>query len=237
MKIQNLTVEAALATLRSGADGLSTEEARHRLVGYGLNEIKQVRREPATLRFLKGFTHFFAIILWIAAALSFFAGWREPGQGMVTLGFAIVGVIVLNGVFSFWQEYRAEQAVAALKKLLPRQVKVLRAGKTSEESASNLVPGDVVLLAEGDHVPADCRLVEAFGVRVNNATITGESLPHSRNARPCAEAPVFDPGVVRQRQYSRTKRQRLRSRLCRSRAIFSKRHYEIDQSIKSAAFR
>ena len=187
MKIQNLVVEEALASLHSSDSGLTAEEGQRRLSEYGSNEVEQVRGEPMLLRFAKGFTHFFAIILWIAAALSLFAEWREPGQGMATLGFAIVGVIAINGVFSFWQEYRAEQALAALKKLLPKRVKVLRAGKAAEESVSNLVPGDVILLAEGDNVPADCRLIEAFGVRVNNATITGESLPHSRDAEPCAE--------------------------------------------------
>ena len=191
MKIQNLAVEEALASLHSSADGLPAEEAQRRFVEYGRNEVEQVRGESMLLRFLKGFTHFFAIILWIAAGLSFFAEWREPGQGMAILGFAIVGVIVINGVFSFWQEYRAEQALSALKKLLPQRVKVLRAGNAAEEGVSNLVPGDVVLLAEGDNVPADCRLIEAFGVRVNNATITGESLPHSRDAEPCAETDIM----------------------------------------------
>ncbi|MGZ5001902.1 MAG: cation-translocating P-type ATPase [Chthoniobacterales bacterium] len=187
MKIQNLAVEEALASLHSSSDGLTAEEAQRRLLEYGRNEVEQIRGESMLVRFSKGFTHFFAIILWIAAGLSFFAEWRDPGQGMATLGFAILGVIAINGVFSFWQEYRAEQAVAALKKLLPQRVKVLRAGKATEETASNLVPGDVVFLAEGDNVPADCRLIEAFGVRVNNATITGESLPHSRDANACAE--------------------------------------------------
>lgn len=187
MKIQYLAVEEALASMHSGSDGLTAEEAQRRLLEYGRNEVEQVRGEPMLVRFSKGFTHFFAIILWIAAGLSFFAEWRDPGQGMATLGFAILGVVAINGVFSFWQEYRAEQAVAALKKLLPQRVKVLRAGKATEETASNLVPGDVVFLAEGDNVPADCRLIEAFGVRVNNATISGESLPHSRDANACAE--------------------------------------------------
>jgi calcium-translocating P-type ATPase len=191
MKIQTLAVEEALASLHSSINGLTAEEGRRRLLEYGRNEVERVQGEPMALRFLKGFTHFFAIILWIAAGLAFFAHWRDPGQGMATLGFAIIGVIAINGVFSFWQEYRAEQAVAALKKLLPQRVKVLRARKAVEETVSELVPGDIVLLAEGDRVPADCRLIEAFSVRVNNATITGESLPHSRDAKPCAESDVL----------------------------------------------
>ena len=117
MKIQYLAVEEALASLHSSSsDGLTAEEAQRRLLEYGCNEVEQIRGESMLVRFSKGFTHFFAIILWIAAGLSFFAEWRDPGQGMATLGFAILGVIAINGVFSFWQEYRAEQAVAALKK-------------------------------------------------------------------------------------------------------------------------
>ena len=106
---------------------------------------------------------------------------------MATLGVAIVGVILINGVFSFWQTYRAERALAALKKLLPNTTKVVRCGAVRQVPAAELVPGDVILLEAGDILPADCRLVQAFSVRVNNATVTGESLPLSRDAEPCDE--------------------------------------------------
>jgi calcium-translocating P-type ATPase len=187
MKIQHLTATGAFASLKSGPDGLSDEEALRRLAEFGRNEVVEVAREPLALTFAKEFTHFFAIILWLAAVLAFFAEWRHPGQGMLTLGFAIIGVIVINGLFSFWQTYRAEQALTALKKLLPNATKVVRSGNVREVSASELVPGDVILMEAGDILPADCRLVEAFAVRVNNATVTGESLPASRNADPSSE--------------------------------------------------
>ena len=187
MKIHHLTVADALASLKSGLAGLSDAEAQRRLVEFGANEVEEVAHEALLLTFAKEFVHFFAIILWIAAALAFFAEWREPGQGMATLGFAIVGVILINGVFSFWQAYRAEQALAALKKLLPNATKVVRSGAVRQVPAAQLVPGDVILLEAGDILPADCRLVEAFSVRVNNATVTGESLPASRDAEPCDE--------------------------------------------------
>ena len=107
------------------------------------------------LRFAQEFTHFFAMILWIGAGLSFVAEYFAPGQGMARLGVAIVGVILINGVFSFWQEYKAERAVAALRQLLPQKVHALRAGEIAGLLASQLVPGDIVLLEEGDFVPAD----------------------------------------------------------------------------------
>ena len=154
-------------------------------------------REHLLLRFAREFTHFFALILWLGAALAFFAESFDPGQGMARLGVAIVGVILINGVFSFWQEYRAERAVAALRELLPQQVMVSRDGEIVEMLASELVPGDIVLLEEGDFVPADCRLIEAFGLRVNTATVTGESLPRACNADPHPEvSPLFAENIV-----------------------------------------
>jgi len=181
MKIHQLHLKEALQSLHSSITGLSDHEVQKRLGEFGPNLVERIREEHLALTLLKEFTHFFAIILWLAAGLAFFAEWSEPGQGMLTLGFAIVGVIVINGLFSFWQEYRAERAIAALQKLLPQLVKVLREGKTARIQASQLVPGDIIFLSEGDKIPADCRLAEAFGVRVNNATITGESLPKARD--------------------------------------------------------
>ena len=104
---------------------------------------------------------------------------------MATLAFAIVGVIVVNGAFSFWQEYRAENTMAALQRLLPHQVRAQRDGAVVVMAATDLVPGDVILLSAGDNVPADCRLVEAFGLRVNNATVTGEARAVVREGADC----------------------------------------------------
>lgn len=184
MRIQQLSVEEAFASLRSGPDGLAADEAESRLREFGPNEVQQVAREPLLMVFLKEFVHFFALVLWIAAALAFVAEAYEPGQGMASLGWAIVGVIVVNGLFSFWQAYRAERAMLALQKLLPQIVKVVRDGTVRRVPPANLVPGDVILIEAGDRVPADCRVVEASSLRVNTATVTGESVPHSRTADP-----------------------------------------------------
>jgi sodium/potassium-transporting ATPase subunit alpha len=184
MKIHHLTVEEALISLHSTPEGLPEVEAARRLSEFGPNRVEKIRAEPWVFRFLRGFTHFFAVILWLAAGLAFFAEWNDPGKGMVTLGFAILAVILINGIFSFWQEYRAEKAIAALQKILPHQVKALRDGKVVQIPVEELIPGDVIELDEGDHIPADCRLIRGFGVRVNNATITGESLPKAREINP-----------------------------------------------------
>ena len=197
MHIQTLTAEQSLASLHTAATGLTAAEARRRLAEFGPNRVEEVGRESLLLRFAREFTHFFAIILWLGAALAFLAEYFDPGQGMTRLGGAIVGVILINGVFSFWQEYKAERAIDALRQLLPQQVMVSRDGEVVEMLASDLVPGDIVLLEEGGFVPADCRVIEAFGLRVNTATITGESLPKARNADPHAEvSPLFAKNIV-----------------------------------------
>jgi calcium-translocating P-type ATPase len=176
------TIEEFYAHLHSGAQGLTQAEAGQRLTRYGANQIEEIAGQSFIVKLFKEFTHFFALILWLAAGLAFAAEWKDPGQGMAMLGYAVLGVIVINGLFSFWQEYRAEKALAALRNLLPRLTTALRDGKAVQLPVAGLVPGDVVLLAAGDDVPADCRLIDAFGVRVNTANLTGESKPMARNA-------------------------------------------------------
>jgi calcium-translocating P-type ATPase len=185
--IHKLSADEALASLKTSPAGLLQSEAARRLAEFGPNLVEELGRSHLLLDFAREFTHFFAIILWAGAALAFLAEHFDPGQGMARLGVAIIGVIVINGIFSFWQEYKAERAVAALRQLLPQKVKARRGGDTVELLASDLVPGDIVLLEEGSLVPADCRLVEAFALRVNTATVTGESRAKARNTEPSEE--------------------------------------------------
>jgi magnesium-transporting ATPase (P-type) len=191
MHIQGHTVDEALAALRTSARGLSSVEAARRIREFGPNRIERLRRDPALLRFLREFTHLFALILWVAAALAFAAELADPGKGMGTLAFAVVGVIIVNAIFSYWQEHRAEQAVAALQALLPHDVKTMRDGRITVIRASDLVPGDIIRLSEGDAVPADCRVVHAFDLRVNTATITGEPVPRMKTPEPTDESDVL----------------------------------------------
>jgi calcium-translocating P-type ATPase len=195
--IHGLSAEQSLASLKTTAAGLAAAEAARRLVEFGPNHVEEVAHEHLLLAFAREFTHFFAIILWIGAALAFLADYFDPGQGMGRLGVAIVGVIIVNGIFSFWQEYKAEQAVEALRQLLPQKVQALRGGEIVELLASELVPGDIVVLEEGNFVPADCRLIEASALRVNTATVTGESLPKARTIEPSAEdSPLYAKNVL-----------------------------------------
>ena len=187
MLIHQLSPDAAFAALRSGPAGLSRADAAARRVEFGPNRIERLPTAPLFVRFIAQFTHFFAVLLWLAALLAMIADREMSGQGMATLGLAIIGVIVINGVFSFWQEYRAEETMAALQRLLPHQVKAQRDGTVGVIPSEDVVPGDVIFLTAGDDVPGDCRLLEGFGVRVNNATVTGEARPVSRDAQPGTE--------------------------------------------------
>ncbi len=191
MKIHQLSVEAALDSLSCDASGLADAEAAHRLQEYGPNQIERIARTPAVLRLLREFVHFFSLILWVAAGLAFIAEWSAPGQGMAKIGFALIAVILVSGIFAFWQEHRVEHTLNALLKLLPRQATVLRADLVVRTPIEQLVPGDVVLLDQGDIVPADCRLIEGFSLRVNNATVTGESMPQLRDVAPSQEAELI----------------------------------------------
>lgn len=141
MRIHQLSPVDAIASLKSTLSGLSHTEAERRLQEYGSNEVEKVIRKPLWLRLIKEFVTFFSLILWIAAGLAFFAEWSDPGQDMAKVGYAIVIVILVSGIFSFWQEYRIEQTLAALRKLLPQQAQVLRQGEVTQVSAEQLVPG------------------------------------------------------------------------------------------------
>src|SRR5512138_3411918 len=124
VRIHELSVPDALARLKTAAGGLSEAEAERRLREFGRNEVDKVVGTPPWLRLVKELTTFFSLILWVAAALAFVADWSDPGQGMGKIGYAIVIVIVVSGLFSFWQEYRVERMLSALRDLLPQQAQV-----------------------------------------------------------------------------------------------------------------
>ncbi|MFA5353529.1 MAG: cation-transporting P-type ATPase, partial [Thermodesulfovibrionales bacterium] len=175
MKINSLSGKDALRSLVTSEKGLSEEEVKKRFLEFGPNEIREAKKASLTVHFLRQFTHFLALLLWVGAGLAFLSEYLHPGEGMATLGFAIVGVIVINAVFTFIQEYRAEKSIEKLRMMLPFYVKVMRGGRVREIPARELVPGDIILLSEGDKVPADSRILESTYLTVNNAPLTGES--------------------------------------------------------------
>jgi len=195
--LHQLTVNEVFSHLETRGGGLSLEEARQRLNRYGPNVLEEPGHYSLIRGFLRQFTHFLAILLWIAAALAFTAEVMKPGEGMSTLGWAIVGVIVINALFAFFQEYKAERAVHALHCLLPARAWVLRGNQPHEISRSDIVPGDVLLIEEGEQIPADARLIEATEMRADLSSLTGESQAKRRTAEPVVEGHLLDiPNLV-----------------------------------------
>ena len=173
--IHTLTVSEVYSTLATRPEGLTQEEARERRGRFGPNVIREANGTPLVRRMLANFTHLMAVLLWVGGLIAFMANLPQ-------LGFAIWLVVLINGTFSFWQEYKAEKATDALRRLLPAHARVLRDGMEQLVPACELVPGDVMLLAEGDHISADGRLVEEAELRVDQSTLTGESRPVRRSA-------------------------------------------------------
>ena len=197
MNVTSASAEEVLDQLGSRPQGLDPAEARSRLARVGRNEVERVTGVPLWRRFVGSFTHFFALLLWLAAGMAAAAEIADPGEGMLTLALAIVAVVLVNGLFAFWQDYRAERMLAALEHLLPQCTRVRRGGQMHKKPVTEFFTDDVLLLAEGDAVPADCRLLQSFGLRVNAATVTGESLPQGKSAAPVAEEDVLhSPNVL-----------------------------------------
>ncbi len=168
--IHSLPAGQVYQALSAHPEGLTAQEAAERLRVYGPNLIQEVKGKPLWLKFLANFVHLMAILLWIGGLIALVAK-------MPQLAIAIWMVNLINGAFSFWQEFRAERATEALRKLLPSYARVLRDGGEQRLLAEELVPGDVILLAEGDRISADGRLVEEAELRVDQSTLSGECHP------------------------------------------------------------
>ena len=173
----SLDRESIFSELKTGPGGLTGEEALKRRAITGPNLIRKTRITPVYLKLGRNFISVFAILLWIAGILCFI-----PGMDMAQLGWAIFAVIIVNALFAFWQESKAEKAVEALQRLLPRDCLALRDGIKSRIPAEDLVFGDIIYLEEGDCIPVDARLIEVAGLQVNNAILTGESRPIYKTA-------------------------------------------------------
>src|SRR3972149_5058148 len=156
--------------LRTSLQGLSSEEARRRLEEYGPNEMKEGKKKTLLGRFLDQFKDFMIIVLMAAAVIA-------VAMGEVNSTIAIVVIVILNAIIGFVQEYRAEKAMEALKMMAAPFATVLRDGHHITLPASELVPGDIVLLEAGRIVPADLRLLESVQLKVEEAALTGESVP------------------------------------------------------------
>ena len=168
MNWHTISTDEALKETNSSKEGLSADEAQRRLAEYGPNELIAKKKTPAIIFFLRQFKDIMILVLVAAAIISAFIG-------EVTDTIVIVVIILVNAVIGFVQEYRAEKAMDALKKMAAQHAQVLRSNAIAEIPAADLVPGDIVLLEAGNTVPADMRLLEINALKINEASLTGES--------------------------------------------------------------
>ncbi len=183
-QIQHLRSDEVYEILNSRPQGLTESEIQERVREVGFNSIEGRQRFVWARILFRQFVNFFSILLDISALLCYVANQIQPGQSMDILGWALFGVSVLNSLFSFVQEFRAEKAMEMLEKFLPPAALVVRDGQEKRITARELVPGDVILVREGDRISADARLIETGDLLVNNAPLTGESRPVSLTTEP-----------------------------------------------------
>ena len=185
-----LPEERVYETLGTSPKGLTEDEAFARLQKHGRNTLPAKVGRPLIFKLLDQFTTLFAIMLEAAAILVFFAAMLSHGtdrQDQINVMIAIIGVVLLNGVIGFFQEYRAEKATEALQKLVPANAKIVRDGEVTIVAAADLVPGDVIVLEEGDSISADARVVRQYEMSTINIALTGESDAVRKTADPIIE--------------------------------------------------
>ena len=175
IKVAQLSVEDALKELNTEQAGLTIDEVHTLQQTYGKNIFAKAKQEPLWKKFIANFTSLMAILLWVAGIIAFCAN-------LVQLGIAIWAVNIINGIFSFWQEFQADKATEALANMLPSYTRVVRNGKEEKILAKDLVPGDIVKLEEGDDIPADIRVIAATSAQVDQSSLTGEVNPVHKDA-------------------------------------------------------
>jgi Ca2+-transporting ATPase len=176
-EIVNLKIDEAIQFMNTSPNGLTTNEANKRLAEHGQNVLIEKKRVSIASKFIVHLMDLFSVLLIIASILA-------AVGGMLELALAIFAVVLVNTFFSLIQEWRAEQAMEALKNWMPEQAKVMRDDELKKIPVKDIVPGDIIVFEEGDRVPADAYLIEAYELWTNNVPLTGESEPQPRVAKP-----------------------------------------------------
>lgn len=176
-KVASMLLDELFNALNTNASGLTTEEAKVRLKKYGFNMLVEKKQFSILYKLPVHFKDLFGVLLLVASVLAAIGGMPE-------LSIGILGVVFINIFFSLLQESRAEKAMQTLKNWMPEYARVFRDGELTKVLVKEIVPGDIIFLEEGDRVPADARLIEAFDLWTNNVPLTGESEPQPRSAKP-----------------------------------------------------
>lgn len=179
-----LSLQAVAKEFKTSLDhGLSSQAVQQRLEDYGYNELQEQPRPGFWSMLLDQFNNFVVLILIVASVISLVLGdYLEAG--------AILTIVILNAILGVVQESKAEQALAALQKMTAPEADVIRDGHRLAIPSREVVPGDVVILETGNYIPADVRLVESFNLRIEEASLTGESVPVSKKAETVLEGEV-----------------------------------------------
>ena len=176
MRWHQKEIREVIEGLKTAPQGITSEEARKRLREYGSNELQEKKKKTLLMVFFDQFRDFMILVLMAAAIVSGFIG-------DITDTIAIMAIVVLNAIIGFIQEYKAEKAMAALKKMAALTTTVIRSGMPATIDAAEIVPGDIVLLEAGRIVPADMRLIETVQLKVEEAALTGESVPIEKHVK------------------------------------------------------
>jgi Ca2+-transporting ATPase len=191
-KVASMRLKEVFDTLNVSPDGLTSEEAKLRLKKHGFNTLIEKKPTHFSYKFIAHFKDLFGILLLFASVLSAISGMWE-------LSLIILSIVLINIFFSLFQEARAEKAMQTLRHWMPEYAKVIRDGELQKILVKEIVPGDIIVLEEGDRVPADARLIEVFDLWTNNVPLTGESEPQPRTAAPAKtveKAYLYSPNLV-----------------------------------------
>lgn len=183
MNWHHLPADEVIELTGSSSNGIDSDSAALKLAEYGPNELQEKKKKPAWVLFLHQFKDFMILVLIAAAIIAGIAG-------DITDTIIIMVIVVLNAVVGFIQEYRAEKAMEALKKIAALQAQVVRNGKPVTLASSELVPGDLVLLEAGNVVPADLRFIETFSLKIDESALTGESVPAEKTEKRMEEVDI-----------------------------------------------
>ncbi len=182
----NKNIKEVFSELNSSENGLSSNEVKIRLEKYGFNELREKKKNVLKI-FFSQFNNFMIYLLIFAAIIATIIPVYENGKELQIKdfldAFVILGVLVLNAVLGFIQEYKADKSIRALKRMASLKARVLRDNKEIQIETRKLVPGDIILLEDGDKIPADCRLIEVINLETQEAVLTGESIPVSKDIK------------------------------------------------------
>ncbi|HEX9758131.1 MAG TPA: HAD-IC family P-type ATPase [Nitrospiria bacterium] len=179
-KAHRIDLNELFKQLASSPSGLTSQEKTKRQKEKGLNLLEALGKPPLIFQFGKHLVNFFAILLWIGALLAFIAEKLSPGEGNIYIAGALTGVVILNAIFTFIQEYQSEKIIESFHKMMPVTIDALRDGTRKKIEAKGVVMGDIIFLEEGDRVPADGRLIEENSLKVDHSSLTGEFEPQLR---------------------------------------------------------